>query len=277
MQSEKAVPLIIAGLLVAVGCINTAESMAVGPIIRGIAGRQSWTGVMDFISSIRAAFGKSRNSQTNRDLTIHRKGYSNTLFKVIQVANYFPEAHVAFNSTNSSLAYQIITGNADISIGCLYHVLPRLRFGNPIIPFYTEEIYAFFQQPRNLMEHGNVFTKPFKLDLVIGTVLILIAIGAFAEFSKLYWLAFLVSSSGCYHPAWVGLRRDYVKFILFLGMLLSFALNSYSSAAILSYLRSDDEIIHKFSQLVPAKFSIDAFTSIKSAFPTDSENLGLHS
>lgn len=45
-------------------------------------------------------------------------------------------------------------------------------------------IYAFFRQPKNLMEHSNVFTKPFKLDLVLGTVLLLIAIGTVAEFSE---------------------------------------------------------------------------------------------
>lgn len=59
--------------------------------------------------------------------------------KVIEVADYFPEADIVFNVTNSSLAYQLITGNSDIAIGYLYHVLPRLRFGNPIVPFYTEE------------------------------------------------------------------------------------------------------------------------------------------
>ncbi|OXA38447.1 hypothetical protein Fcan01_26780 [Folsomia candida] len=48
--------------------------MAVGPIIRGIAGRQSWTGVMDFITSIRAAFGKSREFSDKQGFDDTQKG-----------------------------------------------------------------------------------------------------------------------------------------------------------------------------------------------------------
>ncbi|OXA64301.1 hypothetical protein Fcan01_00580 [Folsomia candida] len=203
------------------------------------------------------------------------------LIAIIEVADYFPEADIVFNVTNSSLAYQLITGNSDIAIGYLYHVLPRLRFGNPIVPFYTEEIYALFQQPHNLMEQRNVFTKPFKPDLAIGMAVLFIAIGTLVELSETMktdlirslltlakgcgWAAAIVARQGATQD-WT-MRRDYIKFMLLLGMMLSFALNGYYSAAILSYFRTDEEIIRKFSHLVPAGFSIDAFTSVKSTFP----------
>lgn len=76
-----------------------------------------------------------------------------------------------------------------------------------------------------------------------------------------------------YNHDWA-IRLDYIKLMLFSGMLLSFALNSYYSAAILSYFTTDEEIIRKFAHLVPAGFSIDAFTSIRTTFPSDSENVG---
>ncbi|OXA65097.1 hypothetical protein Fcan01_00670 [Folsomia candida] len=213
----------------------------------------------------------------------------NFKLKVIEVDDYFPESYFVFNETNSSLAYQLITGKSDIAIGYLYHVLPRLKYGHPIIPFFTEEIHAFFQQPRNLMEQKNVYTKPYKLDVAIGTALILISMGILAEFSQshrnikpgLALLFFKVSrgfgwavstlSRQSYNHDWA-IRLDYIKLMLFSGMLLSFALNSYYSAAILSYFTTDEEIIRKFAHLVPAGFSIDAFTSIRTTFPSDSEN-----
>lgn len=87
---------------------------------------------------------------------------------------------------------------------------------------------------------------------------------------KSYEFAFKLSA--VQNKKWVG-RRDYVKIMLFLGMMLSVWLNVYYSAAILSYFTREEEIIRKFADLAPAGFSIDAFYSVKSTFPRESENV----
>ncbi|XP_021965100.2 uncharacterized protein LOC110860371 isoform X2 [Folsomia candida] len=230
---------------------------------------------------------KSNNYSAAVNLVLELQFMMNFKIKIIPAYDYFPDFPEIFNFTNSTIAYHLITGRADIAIGSLYHILPRAKFGCPVITYHTEGIHVFFQQPTNIMEQGDVFQKPIKLDLAVGMVLTLFGIGTLAEFSKCLkvsgvhciqyllkgweWAVATLCSQAVQNKKWVG-RRDYVKIMLFLGMMLSVWLNVYYSAAILSYFTREEEIIRKFADLAPAGFSIDAFYSVKSTFPRESEN-----
>lgn len=53
----------------------------------------------------------------------------------VVVEEFFPDPPAAHTST---MAYQLVTGNVDITIGFLYFVLPRLKYGSLVVALNQE-------------------------------------------------------------------------------------------------------------------------------------------
>ncbi|OXA39690.1 hypothetical protein Fcan01_25574 [Folsomia candida] len=178
------------------------------------------------------------------------------------VDDYFPD-----HPTNSSIAYHLSVKNADIAIGLLYYVLPRLAHGSILVPLGNEPFQAYFLQPS--VKNESVYHKPLPISLLLSMVLLLAIIciltilssknSTVVELSFRDWIVVMLKS------VFWAFATISQQVLLSGGLMCSTMLYIYYAASILSYFNRDVvETIQNFTQLLISSFSVYTVSSVTS-------------